>query len=130
MVVKYGPHGTLLACPWISRVPQYETIFGKDRYSMSKMFGEIVIRKNKKGKTLLWMSHILNASLCHGRNRLRNIVRNVAARWSKKGNKLACMDKQCGFSKSMPKKNRRINSVKEDTERADGTVRIVMSAFF
>lgn len=50
------------------------------------------------------VSHILNASLCHGRNRLRNIVRNVAGPMVEKGNKLACMDKQCGFSKSMPKK--------------------------
>ena len=32
--------------------------------------------------------------------------------------------------KEHAEENRRINSVKEDTERADGTVRIVMSAPF
>lgn len=32
--------------------------------------------------------------------------------------------------KEYAEENRRINSVKEDTERADGTVRIVMSAPF
>lgn len=32
--------------------------------------------------------------------------------------------------KEYAEENRRINSVKEDTERADGTVRIVMSTLF
>ena len=32
--------------------------------------------------------------------------------------------------KEYAEENRRINSVKEDTERADGTVGIVMSALF
>ena len=57
MVVKYGPM-VILSMPWISRVPQYKTIFGKDRYSMSKMWWGDCDPQEQKGKTLLWMSLI------------------------------------------------------------------------
>ena len=50
MVVKYGPHGKFLACPGFPECRNTKPYLEKTGIPCPKCGGEIVIRKNKKGR--------------------------------------------------------------------------------
>lgn len=52
MVVKYGPHGKVLACPG-SRMPQHKTLSGKNRRQMSEMRQRDCAEKDQEGQKVL-----------------------------------------------------------------------------
>ena len=103
MVVKYGPHGKFLACPGFPECRNTKPYLEKTGIPCPKCGGEIVIRKNKKGRRYYGC---LSYPECEFMSWQKPSTEHCpeCGPMVEKGNKLACMDKQCGFSKSMPKK--------------------------
>ena len=97
MVIKYGPHGKFLACPNFPDCRNTKPYLEKVGVKCPKCEGEIVYRKTKKGRTYYGC---INAPECDFMSwqkpsdkkcpRCGNVLLI-------KGNKLACMDEQCGY---------------------------------
>ena len=85
MVIKYGPHGKFLACPGFPDCRNTKPYLEKIGVACPVCGKEVVIRKTKKGRSITDVKIIRNVILCHGRNRPKKNVRNVADTWWKKG---------------------------------------------
>ena len=104
MVVKYGPHGKFLACPGFPECRNTKPYLEKTGIPCPKCGGEIVIRKNKKGRRYYGCLSYPECEFMSWQKPSTEHCPECGGPMVEKGNKLACMDKQCGFSKSMPKK--------------------------
>ena len=104
MVVKYGPHGKFLACPGFPECRNTKPYLEKTGIPCPKCGGEIVIRKNKKGRRYYGCLSYPECEFMSWQKPSTEHCPECGGPMVEKGNNLACMDKQCGFSKSMPKK--------------------------
>ena len=104
MRTKYGPHGKFLACPGFPECRNTKPYLEKTGIPCPKCGGEIVIRKNKKGRRYYGCLSYPECEFMSWQKPSTEHCPECGGPMVEKGNKLACMDKQCGFSKSMPKK--------------------------
>ena len=105
MVIKYGPHGRFLACPGFPECRNTKPYFEKIGIACPKCGKDIVLKKTKKGRKYYG---------CIGNPDCDFMVwqRPSEVRCSKcggltveKGNKLVCIDENCGNVMEKPKKS-------------------------
>ncbi len=100
MVIKYGPYGKFLACPGFPECHNTKPYFEKIGVPCPKCGKEIVLKKTKKGRKYYGCE---NNPECD----FMSWARPVAEKCPKcggymviKGNKIACADEQCGYTKA------------------------------
>lgn len=97
MVVKYGPHGKFLGCPGFPECKNTKTYYEKIGVSCPKCGKDIVIRKTQKGRRYYGCEDNPNCDFMVWQRPSEKkcpICGNVLVH---KGNKLACVDKECGY---------------------------------
>ena len=104
MVVKYGPHGKFLACPGFPECRNTKPYLEKTGIPCPKCGGDIVIRKNKKGRRYYGCMSYPDCDFMSWQKPSTEHCPECGGPMVEKGNKLVCMDKQCGFLKPMEKK--------------------------
>ena len=105
MVIKYGPHGRFLACPGFPECRNTKPYFEKIGIACPKCGKDIVLKKTKKGRKyygcignpdcdfMVWQRPSeVKCSKCGGLT-------------VEKGNKLVCIDENCGNIMEKPKKS-------------------------
>lgn len=96
MVIKYGPHGKFLGCPGFPDCKNTKTYYEKIGVSCPKCGKDIVIRKTQKGRRYFGCEDNPNCDFMvwqRPSSKKCPVCGNVLVH---KGNKLACVDKQCG----------------------------------
>lgn len=101
MVVKYGPHGKFLACPGFPDCRNTKPYLEKTGIPCPKCGGDIVIRKNKKGRRYFGCMSYPDCEFMSWQKPSTEHCPDCGGPMVEKGSKLACMDKQCGFVKPM-----------------------------
>ena len=103
MVIKYGPHGKFLACPGFPDCKNTKPYFEKIGVACPKCGGDIVIKKTKKGRIYYGCS---NAPECYFMSWYKPSALpcpKCGSYMVEKGNKLLCMNEECGYSENKPK---------------------------
>ncbi|SCY00206.1 DNA topoisomerase-1 [Lachnospiraceae bacterium XPB1003] len=105
MVIKYGPHGRFLACPGFPECQNTKPYFEKIGVKCPKCDGEIVIRMTKKGRRYFGCENIPTCDFMSWNRPVDEKCPRCGGLLVEKGNRLCCMDEQCGFIKDKPVKN-------------------------
>ena len=100
MVVKYGPHGKFLACPGFPECRNTKPYFEKIGVLCPKCNQDIVIKKTKKGRRYYGCSSYPECDFMSWQRPSGEKCPNCGNVLLEKGNKLVCMDAQCGFVKN------------------------------
>lgn len=99
MVVKYGPHGKFLACPGFPECRNTKPYLEKIGVSCPKCGNDIVGRKTKKGRRYYGCISYPDCDFMSWQKPSGEKCPECGGPMVEKGNKLVCMDKQCGFVK-------------------------------
>lgn len=97
MVVKYGPHGKFLACPGFPDCRFTKPYLEKVGVACPKCGKDIVIRKTKKGRKYYGCESNPECDFMSWQKPSEKRCPNCGGAMLEKGNKLACMDEQCGY---------------------------------
>lgn len=100
MVVKYGPHGKFLACPGFPECRNTKPYFEKIGVLCPKCNQDIVIKKTKKGRRYYGCSSYPECDFMSWQRPSGEKCPDCGNILLEKGNKLVCMDAQCGFVKN------------------------------
>lgn len=103
MVVKYGPHGKFLACPGFPDCRNTKPYLEKAGVPCPKCGKEIVLRKTKKGRKYYGCEANPECDFMSWQKPSTEKCPKCGGVLLEKGNKLACMDEQCGFSMNKQK---------------------------
>ena len=103
MVIKYGPHGKFLACPGFPECRNTKPYLEKIGVTCPKCGKEIVVRKTKKGRRYYGCEAIPECDFMVWQMPVNEKCPQCGKLLLKKGNKLVCMDEQCGFAKDAKK---------------------------
>ena len=103
MVIKYGPHGRFLACPGFPECRNTKPYLEKIGVACPKCGKEIVVRKTKKGRRYYGCEAIPECDFMVWQMPVNEKCPRCGKLLLKKGNKLVCMDEQCGFAKDAKK---------------------------
>ncbi len=99
MVVKYGPHGKFLACPGFPDCRNTKPYFEKIGVECPKCGGDIVVRKSKKGRRFYGCMNSPDCDFMTWQKPSNEKCPQCGGVLLEKGNKLVCMDEQCGYVK-------------------------------
>lgn len=102
MVVKFGPHGKFLACPGFPDCRNTKPYYEKAGVACPKCGQDIVIKKTKKGRRYYGCSGYPGCDFMSWQKPSTEKCPACGGPMVEKGNKIACMDNQCGFIKAMP----------------------------
>jgi len=102
MVVKYGPHGKFLGCPGFPDCKNTKTYYEKIGVSCPKCGKDIVIRRTKKGRRYYGCEDNPNCDFMVWQRPSSKKCPACGNVLVNKGNKLACIDKQCGHVEDEP----------------------------
>ena len=103
MVVKYGPHGKFLACPGFPdcrNTKPYEKI----GVMCPKCGDDIVIKKTKKGRRYYGCINNPECDFMSWQKPSEKKCPKCGGAMVEKGNKIVCMDEQCGYVEAKEKK--------------------------
>ncbi len=103
MVVKYGPHGKFLGCPGFPDCRNTKPYFEKTGVKCPKCGGEIVIKKTKKGRKYYGCENYPDCDLTSWQKPSGKLCPKCNNILVEKGNKLVCLDSECGYSEEKPK---------------------------
>lgn len=103
MVVKYGPHGKFLACPGFPECKNTKPYYEKIGVKCPKCGADIVIKKTKKGRRYFGCSAYPECDFMSWQKPSVEKCPDCGGPMVEKGNKLVCMDEQCGFVKAKEK---------------------------
>ncbi len=101
MVVKYGPHGKFLACPGFPECRNTKPYLEKIGVQCPKCNEDLVIRKTKKGRRYYGCISYPDCDFMSWQKPSVEKCPDCGGIMLEKGNKLVCMDEQCGFVKSI-----------------------------
>ena len=103
MVIKYGPHGRFLACPGFPDCRSTKPYFEKIGIACPKCGKDIVLKKTKKGRK--YYGGIGNPECDFMVWQKPSSIRcgKCGSLMLEKGNKLVCMDENCGTIVEKPK---------------------------
>ncbi len=103
MVIKYGPHGRFLACPGFPDCRSTKPYFEKIGIACPKCGKDIVLKKTKKGRK--YYGCIGNPECDFMVWQKPSSIRcgKCGSLMLEKGNKLVCMDENCGTIVEKPK---------------------------
>uniref|UniRef100_UPI00405671A6 type I DNA topoisomerase n=1 Tax=Acetatifactor sp. TaxID=1872090 RepID=UPI00405671A6 len=97
MVIKYGPHGRFLACPGFPDCRNTKPYFEKIGVPCPKCGKDIVIKKTKKGRKYFGCINNPECDFMVWQKPSGENCPKCGSTLLEKGNKLVCMDEQCGF---------------------------------
>lgn len=97
MVVKYGPHGKFLACPGFPECRNTKPYFEKIGVACPKCGKDIVLKKTKKGRKYYGCIGNPECDFMVWQRPSNQKCPQCGSLMLQKGNKLVCMDKDCGF---------------------------------
>lgn len=97
MVIKYGPHGKFLACPGFPDCRNTRTYLEKIGVACPKCNKDIVIRKTKKGRRYFGCEDNPECDFMSWQKPVNEKCPECGGTLVEKGNKLVCLDEQCGY---------------------------------
>ena len=97
MVIKYGPHGRFLACPGFPECRNTKPYFEKLGVSCPKCGKDIVLKKTKKGRKYFGCIDNPECDFMVWQKPSGKNCPECGAMLLEKGNKLVCMEEQCGY---------------------------------
>ncbi len=97
MVIKYGPHGKFLACPGFPDCRNTKTYLEKIGVACPKCSKDIVIRKTKKGRRYFGCEDNPECDFMSWQKPVNEKCPECGGTLVEKGNKLVCLDEQCGY---------------------------------
>lgn len=97
MVIKYGPHGKFLACPGFPDCRNTKPYFEKIGISCPNCGGDIVIKKTQKGRKYYGCMNNPECDFMSWQKPSGKLCPQCGKMMLEKGNKLVCMDNQCGY---------------------------------
>ena len=103
MVVKYGPHGKFLACPGFPDCRNTKPYYEKIGVECPKCGADVVIKKTQKGRRYFGCSSYPECDFMSWQKPSAEKCPDCGGPMVEKGNKLVCMDEQCGFVKAKEK---------------------------
>lgn len=104
MVVKYGPHGKFLACPGFPDCRNTKPYYEKIGVMCPKCGDDIVIKKTKKGRRYYGCINNPECDFMSWQKPSENKCPKCGGAMVEKGNKIVCMDEQCGYVEAKEKK--------------------------
>ena len=99
MVIKYGPHGKFLACPGFPECRNTKPYFEKIGVACPKCGKDIVIKKTKKGRKYYGCIGNPDRDFMVWQKPSAEKCPKCGSMMLQKGNKLVCMNEECGFIK-------------------------------
>ena len=102
MVIKYGPHGRFLACPGFPDCRNTKPYFEKIGIACPKCGKDIVLKKTKKGRKYFGCIDNPECDFMVWQKPSGEKCPRCGKLLLEKGNKLVCMDEQCGYVKNKP----------------------------
>ena len=103
MVIKYGPHGKFLACPGFPDCKNTKPYFEKIGVKCPKCDGDVVIKKTKKGRIYYGCSNAPECDFMSWNKPSEVKCPKCNSFMVEKGNKLLCMNEECGYTESKSK---------------------------
>lgn len=97
MVIKYGPHGRFLACPGFPECRNTKPYLEKAGVACPKCGKEILIRKTKKGRRYYGCEGYPDCDFISWQKPSAKKCPNCGGYMLEKGNKLVCVDENCGY---------------------------------
>ena len=97
MVIKYGPHGRFLACPGFPDCRNTKPYFEKIGVACPKCGKDIVLKKTKKGRKYYGCIDNPDCDFMVWQKPSDQKCPKCGSMLLEKGNKLVCMDEQCGY---------------------------------
>ncbi len=97
MVIKYGPHGRFLACPGFPDCRNTKPYFEKIGVSCPKCSKDIVLKKTKKGRKYYGCIDNPECDFMVWQKPTGEKCPKCGELLLEKGNKLVCMNEQCGY---------------------------------
>lgn len=104
MVVKYGPHGKFLACPGFPDCRNTKPYYEKIGVMCPKCGDDIVIKKTKKGRRYYGCINNPECDFMSWQKPSEKKCPKCSGAMVEKGNKIVCMDEQCGYVEAKEKK--------------------------
>lgn len=99
MVIKYGPHGRFLACPGFPECRNTKPYFEKIGVPCPKCGKDLVMKKTRKGRKYYGCIDNPECDFMVWQRPSGEKCPQCDSLLLEKGNKLVCMDEQCGFVK-------------------------------
>lgn len=103
MVIKYGPHGKFLACPGFPECRNTKPYLERIGVPCPKCGKEIVLKKTKKGRKYYGCEENPECDFMSWQKPSTEKCPDCGGVLLEKGNKLACMNEQCGYSANKQK---------------------------
>lgn len=100
MVIKYGPHGRFLACPGFPECRNTKPYFEKIGVACPKCGKDIVLKKTKKGRKYYGCIGNPDCDFMVWQKPSGEKCPKCGEMLLEKGNKLVCMNEQCGYVKN------------------------------
>ena len=97
MVIKYGPHGRFLACPGFPDCRNTKPYFEKIGVDCPKCGKDVVLKKTKKGRKYFGCIDNPECDFMVWQKPSGEKCPNCGSMLLEKGNKLVCMEEQCGY---------------------------------
>lgn len=104
MVIKYGPHGRFLACPGFPDCRNTKPYFEKIGVACPKCGKDIVMKKTKKGRRYFGCIDNPECDFMVWQKPSTQKCPQCGSIMVEKGNKLACIDENCGYVAEKEKK--------------------------
>lgn len=104
MVVKYGHHGKFLACPGFPDCRNTKPYYEKIGVMCPKCGDDIVIKKTKKGRRYYGCINNPECDFMSWQKPSEKKCPKCGGAMVEKGNKIVCMDEQCGYVEAKEKK--------------------------
>ena len=97
MVIKYGPHGRFLACPGFPECRNTKPYLEKIGVQCPKCGKEVVLRKTKKGRKYFGCEDNPDCDFMVWQKPSKESCPACGNVLLEKGNKLVCVDAECGY---------------------------------
>ncbi|MFA9375349.1 MAG: type I DNA topoisomerase [Lachnotalea sp.] len=110
MVIKYGPHGRFLACPGFPDCRNTKPYLEKIGVECPKCKKDIVLRKTKKGRKYYGCEDNPNCDFMSWQKPSKIKCKECGGMMVEKGNKLVCLDEQCGYVQEKEQEKEQENS--------------------
>ena len=104
MVIKYGPHGKLLACPGFPECRNTKPYPEKIGVACPVCGKEVVIRKTKKGRKYYGCENNPECEFMSWQKPSKEKCPECGSYMVEKGNKLVCANEKCGYVASLKDK--------------------------
>ncbi len=103
MVIKYGPHGRFLACPWFPECRNTKPYYEKIGVACPLCGKEVVLKKTKKGRKYYGCEDNPDCEFMSWQKPSKEKCPQCGGYLLEKGSKLVCADEACGYVAAKPK---------------------------